>query len=85
MPKSQLYLNPTAVGQHRPAKANARDLQLQTLKQASWSNVNTFLKHYCRNIIPEQKVNKLQQVFTYTTKINISFYLYTNLYTRRTT
>ena len=32
------------------------------LKQASWSNVNTFLKHYCRNIIPEQKVNKLQRV-----------------------
>ena len=31
------------------------------LKQASWSNVNTFLKHYCRNIIPEQKTNKLQQ------------------------
>ena len=32
------------------------------LKQASWSNVNTFLNHYCRNIIPEQKVNTLQQV-----------------------
>ena len=33
----------------------------QVLKYGSWKNFNTFLKHYCKNIITEDPVNELQK------------------------
>ena len=38
----------------------------QVLKYGSWTNVNTFLKHYCKNVITEEPTNKLQKALTKT-------------------
>ena len=36
----------------------------QILKFGSWKNVNTFMKHYCKQVINTGPENKLQQALT---------------------
>lgn len=44
------------------SKGKVQGLPLdKIMKYGSWKNVNTFLKHYCRNVIIEEPCNELQQ------------------------
>ena len=33
----------------------------QIIKYGSWKNVNTFLKHYCKNVVRQEPSNELQK------------------------